>query len=156
MPDGRILSWSEDTTLRLWRNDGTPDGEPWRGHTRPVTGALVMPDGRILSWSGDYTLRLWRNDGMPDGEPLRGHTSSITGALVMPDGRIISWDAKNNVCCHMAQNNLYMVIRVGADRILSVAPARIVAETQHGIVVYDLRLDRLSSAAGLFCRSELV
>jgi WD40 repeat protein len=70
LSDGRILSWSIDRTLRLWRADGTPDGV-LRGHEGRVSGALVLPDERVLSWSADGTLRLWRANGTPEGV-LRG------------------------------------------------------------------------------------
>src|SRR5271166_1923060 len=59
--DGRrILSWSDDKTLRLWdAATGAPIGEPMK-HDDGVRGALFAADGRrILSWSQDKTLRLW-------------------------------------------------------------------------------------------------
>ena len=62
LPDGRILSWSWDKTLRLWFPDGSPSAV-LESHSERVDGALVLPDGRILSWSRDHTLRLWRSDG---------------------------------------------------------------------------------------------
>ena len=60
-PDGkRILSWSEDKTLRFW--DAATEaaiGAPMR-HEDLVRGAVYSPDGkRILSWSSDKTLRFW-------------------------------------------------------------------------------------------------
>jgi WD40 repeat protein len=60
--DGRLLSWSEDTTLRLWAADGT-ELAVLRGHEGEVSGALELRDGRLLSWSEDKTLRLWAADG---------------------------------------------------------------------------------------------
>ena len=73
-PDGkRILSWSNDKTLRLWdAATGAAIGEPLR-HEGSVWGALYSPDGkRILSWSNDNTLRLWdAATGAAIGEPLR-------------------------------------------------------------------------------------
>ena len=59
MPDGRILSWSNDKTLRL--SDGQ-SGAPLAvldGHAEAITGVQLLTDGRILSWSYDNTLRLW-------------------------------------------------------------------------------------------------
>ena len=91
LSDGRILSWSDDKTLRLWRSDGAPDGEPLRGHDDRVVGAQELPAGRILSWSDDKTLRLWRPDGAPATKPLRGHTGRIYEAFVLPGGGILSW-----------------------------------------------------------------
>jgi WD40 repeat protein len=88
---GRILSWSDDDTLRLWTADGAPNGPPLQGHTGPVVGAHVLDGGRILSWSQDGTLRRWTVDGAPDGPPLQGHTGPVWGAHVLDGGRILSW-----------------------------------------------------------------
>src|SRR5262249_27278597 len=57
-PDGHLLSWSADKTLRLWdAQTGAPIGPAMR-HDDHVLGALVMPDGHLLSWSWN-TLRQW-------------------------------------------------------------------------------------------------
>ena len=59
--DGRrILSWSEDKTLRLWDAAvGAPIGAPMT-HEDSVAGALFDRKGRrILSWSDDGSVRLW-------------------------------------------------------------------------------------------------
>ena len=58
LDDGRILSWSDDTTLRLWDSNGAPL-TTIKGHEEAVLGAAILDDGRILSWSSDSTLRLW-------------------------------------------------------------------------------------------------
>ena len=93
-PDGkRILSWSDDQTLKLWdAATGAAIGEPLR-HEGSVDGAVYSPDGkRILSWSDDKTLRLWdAATGAAIGEPLR-HEDAVRGAVYSPDGkRILSW-----------------------------------------------------------------
>jgi WD40 repeat protein len=62
LADGRLLSWADDTSLRLW----SAAGEPLmvlEGHTDEVTGALPLADGRLLSWADDGTLRLWSATG---------------------------------------------------------------------------------------------
>jgi WD40 repeat protein len=89
LPDGRLLSWSEDFTLWLWDPQGRPQ-LALEGHKSKVQGALALPDGRLLSWSVDGTLRLWN----PQGEPLavlKGHTEDVQGAQALPDGRLLSW-----------------------------------------------------------------
>ncbi|MDX2077807.1 MAG: TIR domain-containing protein [bacterium] len=87
--DGRILSWSGDTTLRVWDADGTPI-ITLTGHMGMVLGAIELSDNSILSWSNDETLRLWSGDGRQLAV-LAGHTNWINGATQLADGRILSW-----------------------------------------------------------------
>jgi WD40 repeat protein len=58
LADGRLLTWSWDTTARLWAADGAP-GPVLQGHTDRVNGALQLVDSRLLAWSNDKTARLW-------------------------------------------------------------------------------------------------
>jgi WD domain, G-beta repeat len=95
LADGRLLSWSDDHSLRLWAADGAPLGE-LEGHTGSVNGALVLTDGCLLSWGHDRSLRLWAADGAPRGE-LRGHTSSVNGAQELADGRLLSWSVDHSL-----------------------------------------------------------
>ena len=93
-PDGkRILSWSADSTLRLWdAATGAAIGEPLRNEAH-FFGALYSPDGtRVLSWSNDGSLWFWDAEtGAAIGKPLR-HEGSVNGAVYSPDGkRILSW-----------------------------------------------------------------
>ena len=58
--------------MRVWRTaDGTPVGEPLRGHHGPVdaVAAGALPDGTpvIISGGRDGTVRVWR---MADGAPV--------------------------------------------------------------------------------------
>ncbi|CCA69788.1 related to WD40-repeat protein (notchless protein) [Serendipita indica DSM 11827] len=106
-PDGaRIVSGSDDKTVRLWDTDtGQPLGEPLRGHEGVVWAVGFSPDSsRIVSGSSDSTIRLWNADtGQPLGEPLRGHERWVWAVGFSPDGlRIVSgsddktirlWDA---------------------------------------------------------------
>ena len=85
LAEGRILSWSEDATLRLWKADGEPLAT-LAGHT-DGDRATQLPDGRILSWvaggwGGNRTLRLWAAEGAPLAE-LHGHTDWVEGATVL-------------------------------------------------------------------------
>ena len=91
MPDGRILSWSDDTTLRIWDGESGAPLAVMKGHADGVRGAQILADGRILSWSSDRTLRLWDGDSGDLLAVLGGQTKSVRGAQVLPDGRILSW-----------------------------------------------------------------
>ncbi len=101
----RILSASDDQTLRLW---DAKTGDPLltlKGHENRVTACAFSPDGAgILSASIDQTLRLW---DAKTGHPiitLKGHEFGVNACAFSPDGaRILSasydrtlrlWDAK--------------------------------------------------------------
>jgi WD40 repeat protein len=88
LPDGRVLSWSRDRTLRLW-DLATSTAQVLTGHTGAVRGAQLLPDGRVLSWGDDRTLRLW-NLATGTVQVLTGHRL-IAGAQLLPDGRVLSW-----------------------------------------------------------------
>ncbi|MEL6352649.1 MAG: hypothetical protein AAFR58_12865, partial [Cyanobacteria bacterium J06627_28] len=61
-PQGdRIVSGSDDHTLRLWDLEGNAVGSPFEGHSSWVSSVAFSPQGdRIVSGSSDSTLRLWR------------------------------------------------------------------------------------------------
>lgn len=86
--DNLILSWSQDHTLIMWDQYGTPL-KVLKGHTYSVWGALLLPDKRILSWS-EETLRLWDQEGAPL-RTLEGHSGTVMGASLLQDGKILSW-----------------------------------------------------------------
>ena len=70
LPDGRIVSGSDDRTLRIWTKSA---GAGWNSevlseHTNVVRCLQVLPDGTIVSGSADKTLRIW------DGTPIDGGT----------------------------------------------------------------------------------
>ena len=87
-PDGTLVSWSRDNTLRLWSREGDPL-KVLEGHTDSVRGVLERRDGTLLSWSQDNTLRLWSRDGDPL-KVLEGHTEAVSGVLERPDGTLVS------------------------------------------------------------------
>jgi hypothetical protein len=89
----RILSWSDDKTLRLWdATTGKAIGALMR-HDGPVSGAVYSPDcKRILSWSQDKTLRLWDAATGATIGAIMGHDGPVSGAVYSPDGeRVLSW-----------------------------------------------------------------
>ena len=79
LSDGRLLSWSNDGTLRLWDGQSGVCLAALEGHTSSVWDAEVLSDGRLLSWSKDKTLRLWDGQSgaclevFPEDQVTRGH-----------------------------------------------------------------------------------
>ncbi|MBL8156949.1 MAG: TIR domain-containing protein, partial [Anaerolineae bacterium] len=106
---GRILSWSDDSTLRLWSANGEPLAV-LSGHTGSVASALELTDGQLLSWSeGDNTLRLWSAEG-DTLAVLSGHTEYVSGALELADGRLLSWSADSTLRLWSAEGDTLAVL----------------------------------------------
>jgi WD40 repeat protein len=117
LSDGRILSWSDDRSLRIWDEDGNPIAV-LEGHTEAILDAKELPDGRIVSRSSD-SVRLWGKDGSPvtaaaaelgpdaafeaspkvlpsredDAVTFEGDPAAKSTEL--SDGRILSWSDAN-------------------------------------------------------------
>ncbi|MEM1256243.1 MAG: hypothetical protein AAGI69_27720 [Cyanobacteria bacterium P01_H01_bin.21] len=102
----RIISGSEDGTVRLWNTiTGEPIGPPLQGHEGTVRSVAISRDGqRIVSGGSDDTVRLWdAATGEPIGSPLQGHEGTVRSVAISRDGqRIVSgsedgtvrlWDA---------------------------------------------------------------
>ena len=88
LPDGSVLSWGGDGTLRVW-DLTTREGRVLTSHGS-VRGALVLSDGSMLSWGDDGTLRVW-DLTTRESRALTGHEDSVGGVLVLSDGRVLSW-----------------------------------------------------------------
>jgi hypothetical protein len=59
LADGRLVSGSQDNTIRLWDMAMGAETACLEGHTSSVRALCVLPDGRLASGSGDNTIRLW-------------------------------------------------------------------------------------------------
>jgi WD40 repeat protein len=104
-PDGtRIVSGSDDHTLRVWDAASGAQLAVLRGHENGVMSVSYSPDGtRIVSGSDDHTLRVWDAASGAELAVLRGHENGIMSVSYSPDGtRIVSgsrdrtlrvWDA---------------------------------------------------------------
>jgi WD40 repeat protein/nucleoside phosphorylase len=88
-PDGlRVVSASDDRTLKVWDLDSGRELASLRGHTNSVSSCVVTPDGRrVVSASRDHTLKVWDLDSNRLLASLRGHTAGVDACAVTPDGR---------------------------------------------------------------------
>ena len=171
IPSGRrILSWSEDHTLRLWdATTGEPVGAPMT-HEREVEGAAVSVDGgSVVSWSADGIVRLWsietgrelvapmkhnyvfRAAPMTDGSIL---TAAADGALrFWKAGREAGKPMRHSQNVEIARNALDFVVTRDQRRILSIGEGRLRlwdaatgeplgSEMKHGLTVHGAAFTR--------------
>jgi WD40 repeat protein/CHASE3 domain sensor protein len=84
-PEGRrIVTGSEDGTVRVWQADGVGEPVVLRGHTGAVFAVGFDRDGQwLLTSARDRTARVWRADG--SGQPVVLETD--VAASFSPDGQ---------------------------------------------------------------------
>ena len=89
----KVLSWSDDATLRIWDLASAQTLHTLKGHIRSVDDVLDVADSAmVLSSSLDGTLRVWDLASATQLHTLEGHTRELHGALVFADGtRALSW-----------------------------------------------------------------
>jgi WD40 repeat protein len=91
-PDGRrIVTARADSVARLWdAGTGKPVGEPFVGHTKPLTSAAFSPDGRyVVTTSYDHDARIWDARTGRSVATLRGHFAVVRSAAFSADSRWI-------------------------------------------------------------------
>lgn len=129
LPDGRVLSWSDDRTLRVWDRHTGACVAQIEGHDRTV-GALSLANGSILSWSEDRRLRISDGATGATSSVLEGHQGFVVGACPLPDQRILSWSGDGTVRVwsqdgrglHVLRGHETLVqgaVAIGGGRILS-------------------------------------
>jgi WD40 repeat protein/predicted Ser/Thr protein kinase len=96
---GRLLSTSNDHTVRVW---DTATGKCLRvfdGHTDKVYAAVFHPDGtRVASAGRDRDVLIWDPEGDQEGVRLPGHTSYVWSLAFSPDGKsLVSGSGDNTV-----------------------------------------------------------
>lgn len=91
----RIISGSQDNTIRLWNADGGQLLKSFRGHDGAIRAvAFAESDQIILSGSHDNSIRKWNISEYEEirvlqSQVLEGHVDAILSAGFSPDGERI-------------------------------------------------------------------
>ncbi|MGV0104326.1 hypothetical protein NSTCB13_02991 [Nostoc sp. DSM 114160] len=84
-----IASASADTTIKLWRPDGSLV-KTLSGHEDVVNSVSFSPDSQIIaSASQDKTIKLWSREGQLLAT-LLGHQGVVNSVSFSPDGQVIA------------------------------------------------------------------
>jgi len=107
LDDNRIVSGSDDKSVRVWDANTGEQLRELQGHIDWVNSVAFSPDGnRIVSGSDDKSLRVWDANTGEQLRELQGHTDWVRSVALSTDGnRIVSgsddksvrvWDAKTS------------------------------------------------------------
>jgi sterol desaturase/sphingolipid hydroxylase (fatty acid hydroxylase superfamily) len=89
--DGRrIVSGSEDGTVKVWDAVTAREQLNLKGHARAVRGVAITADGQtIVTGSRDRTVKVWDAQTGREKHTLEGHTGEVLGVAVSADGRTV-------------------------------------------------------------------
>ncbi|MCI0589257.1 MAG: protein kinase [Planctomycetes bacterium] len=98
----RLVSASEDGTLRVWRKgEASPRSTLCGSEGRPLRSAALSPDARrALAVTDDGSVRLWDLEREEGAQRLTLHTSYVYDVEFSPDGARLascSWDGSLRV-----------------------------------------------------------
>jgi len=89
LPNGCVVSGSDDTTLRVWDVETAQTVATLQGHESSVVAVAALSDGRVASGSHDGLVAVW-NVEKKTATVLSGHKSLVHAVAALPDGRVIS------------------------------------------------------------------
>ncbi len=87
----RLLSWSIDSTLKLWNFETGEEISTLGGHAASVDGAMQLDQETVVSWSRDGGLKSWNVERAELAQDFEGHEKSVLGVCKLDDGRLLSW-----------------------------------------------------------------
>ncbi|ETO05269.1 NB-ARC domain-containing protein [Reticulomyxa filosa] len=98
-PDAtKILSYSNDDTIRIWDASSQRQLHVLEGHTGSITTAQFSHDGsKIVSYSWDHTIRIWDVLSGQQIKLLSGYSNSLSSMALSPDGSKIAVHSHNTI-----------------------------------------------------------
>ncbi|KAF8978564.1 hypothetical protein BGZ46_006350, partial [Entomortierella lignicola] len=117
--DRRLVSGSEDHTLRIWDIDTGECLFTLKGHTNDAASVMYSPNGeQIASGSYDNTVRLWNAKTGECTNILKDHTDWVQSVDYSPSGDQIAsashdntvrlWDSLTGSCLQILQHQDFL------------------------------------------------
>ena len=151
LADGRVVSASDDNTMRVW-DAATGASQVLAGQTERVTSVCALADGRLVSGSWFKTLRV-HDVATGASVELAGHTNWVASVCALIGGRIVSasgdktlrvWDVARGACEGVLSGHTARVTSVCA-----LAENRVVSGSGDGTLrVWDLATGSSDMLAG--------
>lgn len=102
LSESRLLSWSDDATLRIWDRSSGDEVAVLEGHEEGVRGGFLLEENRWLSWSEDATIRIWDLSEGTCTCTLEGHEGFIYSVYRLGADKLLSHNREDmNIACEM-------------------------------------------------------
>ena len=83
LPNGNLISSSDDKTIRIWDTTNGQMLKEWKAHQNDIeTLAVVSSNSYIISGSSDKEIKIWNND-FQLAHVLREHVSEVQALVVI-------------------------------------------------------------------------
>jgi WD40 repeat protein len=127
LPDGeRIVSASEDGTMRVWSRSQRRCLKVIRPGSGPINTIAATPDGkRLIAGSDDRVVRVWDTRRWRCLHELHGHQAYVRRVVALGDGRAASaadeaplriWDLSDGTCLKVLAGHAEQVLGLAASR----------------------------------------
>ncbi|NEQ95271.1 MAG: AAA family ATPase [Cyanothece sp. SIO2G6] len=123
LPNGCLLSGSEDSTIKLWNLETGQCLRTFTGHTAAVYSLQVTESGEtVISGSADGEIRLWNTATGQCQDRLTGHQDAVWSLSLSADGEILAsasgdstirlWHWQTGDCVWMLPGHQHWVLSV--------------------------------------------
>ncbi len=94
----RLLSWSIDSTLKIWDFESGAEISTLSGHGASVDGSMLLDQERAVSWARDGSLICWNLETHELAHNLEGHEKSVLGVdYIAEKNLLISWSEDKTI-----------------------------------------------------------
>jgi WD40 repeat protein len=101
LPDGRIVTGTEDGRLGLWHKntEGTWRCDETNAHRGAINSLKALANGSLVTGGDDGIVKEWRVTpyAIQHCRDLRGHTNAVKSVDMLPDGTILSGSSDRTI-----------------------------------------------------------